>query len=87
MWVCVMDEFFVDVSLFEADFIIYFESCFRILIIAFIEFFGVAVTVHVIIVDDKSIKQIYLTIKDSDKQRQLLHLLLLFIFLSISSDK
>jgi len=54
--VCIMDEFFVDVSLFETDFIIYFECCLSILIIAFIEFFGMAVAIHVIIVDDKSIK-------------------------------
>jgi hypothetical protein len=56
VWVCIVDEFLVDMSLFEVDFIIYFESCFRMLVVTLIELFGMAVTIHVIIVDDKSIK-------------------------------
>ena len=61
----IMYEFLVDVSLFEAGFIVYFEGCFRILIVSLVKFLRMTVAIHVIIVDDKSIKQIFLIVQNN----------------------
>ena len=50
----------VDVSLFEGDFVVNLKSGIGLIVLLFIEFFGMAVTIHkVIIVESKSIKAFF----------------------------
>ena len=51
----------VDVSLFEGDFVVNLKSGIGLIVLLFIEFFGMAVTIHkVIIVESKSIKAFFI---------------------------
>ena len=51
----------VNVSLFEGDFVVNLKSGIGLIVLLFIEFFGMAVTIHkVIIVESKSIKAFFI---------------------------
>lgn len=54
--VTIVYKFLIDFSLFDTNFVVYFESGLRVLVVSFVEFFGMTVAIHDIIVDDKSIE-------------------------------